>query len=29
MEHLDWALWWTLLEELDRLLPVEGVSGPE
>jgi hydrogenase maturation protease len=25
MEHLDWALWWTLLEELDRLQPVEAV----
>jgi len=24
MEHLDWALWWTVLEELDRLQPVEG-----
>lgn len=26
MEHLDWALWWTVLEELDRLQPVEGFS---
>ncbi|MDQ3709289.1 MAG: hypothetical protein M3387_08340 [Actinomycetota bacterium] len=25
MEHLDWALWWTLLEELDRLQPLEGL----
>ncbi len=25
MDHLDWALWWTVLEELDRLQPVEGV----
>lgn len=25
MEHLDWALWWTVLEELDRLQPVEGI----
>jgi len=26
MEHLDWALWWTLIEELDRLHPVEALS---
>lgn len=26
MEHLDWALWWALLEELDRLLPTDGVG---
>lgn len=26
MEHLDWALWWTVLEELDRLQPVEGLG---
>ena len=26
MDHRDWALWWALLEELDRLEPVEAVS---
>lgn len=23
MEHLDWALWWALIEELDRLQPLD------
>ncbi|MGH9149678.1 MAG: hypothetical protein ACRD0F_04990 [Acidimicrobiales bacterium] len=23
MDKLDWALWWSLLEELDRLIPLE------
>jgi hypothetical protein len=27
MESRDWALWWTLIEELDRLEAVEAVSG--
>lgn len=27
MQHLDWGLWWTLLEELDRLQPLEGDSA--
>lgn len=26
MDHLDWGLWWALVEELDRLQPLE--SGP-
>jgi hydrogenase maturation protease len=26
MEHLDWGLWWTLIEELDRLQAVEGAT---
>jgi hydrogenase maturation protease len=26
MDHLDWSLWWALIEELDRLQPLE-VSG--
>lgn len=26
MNHLDWALWWAVLEELDRLQPLEGLS---
>jgi len=30
MEHLDWALWWALIEELDRLQPLDaGLSGPD
>lgn len=30
MEHLDWALWWALIEELDRLQPLDaGLTGPE
>jgi hydrogenase maturation protease len=24
MEHLDWALWWALIEELDRLQPLDA-----
>lgn len=28
MEHLDWALWWALLEEIERLLPTEGIAQP-
>lgn len=24
MEYLDWSLWWTLIEELDRLQALEG-----
>lgn len=27
MDHRDWALWWTLLEELDRLEAVEAATG--
>lgn len=28
MEHLDWALWWALIEELDRLQPLDaGLRG--
>lgn len=27
MSHLDWGLWWTLLEELDRLQPLELEVG--
>lgn len=28
MEHLDWALWWALIEELDRLQPLDaGLTG--
>jgi len=26
MEHRDWALWWTLIEELDRLQAQEAVT---
>jgi hypothetical protein len=26
MTHLDWALWWALVEELDRLAPVEALA---
>jgi hypothetical protein len=26
MRHLDWGLWWTLIEELDRLQSVEAVQ---
>lgn len=26
MSHLDWGLWWGLVEELDRLQPLEGVA---
>jgi hypothetical protein len=26
MDHRDWALWWALIEELDRLETVEAVS---
>lgn len=28
MEHLDWALWWALIEELDRLQPLD-VAPPD
>lgn len=28
MSHLDWVLWWGLIEELDRLQSLEGVMGP-
>jgi len=24
MDHRDWALWWTLIEELDRLAAAEA-----
>jgi hypothetical protein len=24
MEHLDWALWWALIEELDRLQSLDA-----
>ncbi|MDP8969872.1 MAG: hydrogenase maturation protease [Actinomycetota bacterium] len=27
MTHLDWSLWWNLIEELDRLQPLEAVRG--
>jgi hypothetical protein len=27
MRHLDWGLWWTLIEELDRLQGLEGLVG--
>lgn len=27
MDHLDWGLWWALIEELDRLQPLEVSSG--
>lgn len=27
MDHQDWALWWALLEELDRLEAAEAVTG--
>lgn len=26
MDHLDWGLWWTLIEELDRLEKLEAVG---
>jgi hydrogenase maturation protease len=26
MEHLDWVLWWALIEELDRLQPLESAA---
>lgn len=26
MTHLDWGLWWGLVEELDRLQPLEGIA---
>jgi hydrogenase maturation protease len=30
MEHLDWALWWALIEELDRLQPLDaGLHGTD
>jgi hypothetical protein len=30
MDHLDWGLWWALIEELDRLQPLEAAAwaGP-
>jgi len=27
MDHLDWGLWWALIEELDRLQPLEATSA--
>jgi hypothetical protein len=27
MTHLDWGLWWTLIEELDRLQPLEATAA--
>ncbi len=27
MDHLDWGLWWALIEELERLQPLEASSG--
>jgi Ni,Fe-hydrogenase maturation factor len=27
MDHLDWSLWWALIEELDRLQTAEVVAG--
>jgi hypothetical protein len=27
MDHLDWGLWWALIEELDRLEALEAASG--
>ncbi len=29
MDHLDWGLWWTLIEELDRLEPLEAGVLPQ
>lgn len=29
MEKRDWVLWWSLIEELDRLQPIEAVHGLE
>jgi hydrogenase maturation protease len=30
MEHLDWALWWALIEELDRVQPLDaGLRGSD
>lgn len=30
MEHLDWALWWAVVEELDRLQPLDaGLRGDD
>ncbi len=26
MDHLDWGLWWALIEEIDRLQQVEAVE---
>jgi hydrogenase maturation protease len=26
MDHLDWGLWWALIEELDRLQPLEAAG---
>ena len=28
MDHRDWGLWWTLIEELDRLEAAEALSPP-
>ncbi len=28
MDHLDWGLWWGLIEELDRLQPLEARGQP-
>jgi hypothetical protein len=27
MDHQDWGLWWALIEELDRLQPLEATAG--
>lgn len=27
MDHMDWGLWWALIEELDRLEKVEGTAA--
>lgn len=27
MQHLDWGLWWTLIEELERIQRVEAIAG--
>jgi hypothetical protein len=27
MDHLDWGLWWALIEEIDRLQQTEAVEG--
>jgi len=29
MDHLDWALWWALIEELDRLEALEAAAATE
>ncbi len=27
MDHLDWGLWWAMIEEIDRLQQIEAVEG--